>query len=66
MKYVGNVPGGARFSAVQTSPGAHPASYTMGTGSFLGLEIVQGVLLTTHPLLVQRSENKVALYLYSP
>jgi len=26
---------GARFSAhVQTSPGAHPASYTMGTGSF--------------------------------
>jgi len=28
--------GGARFSApVQTGPGAHPASYTMGTGSFL-------------------------------
>ena len=28
---------GARFSApVQTRPGAHPASYTMGTGSFLG------------------------------
>jgi len=28
---------GARFSAsVQTGPGAHPASYTMGTGSFLG------------------------------
>jgi hypothetical protein len=26
---------GARFSApVQTGPGAHPASYTMGTGSF--------------------------------
>jgi len=25
---------GARFSApVQTGPGAHPASYTMGTGS---------------------------------
>ena len=28
---------GARFSApVQTGPGAHPASYTMGTGSFPG------------------------------
>jgi hypothetical protein len=27
----------ARFSApVQTGPGAHPASYTIGTGSFLG------------------------------
>ena len=26
--------GGARFSApIQTSPGAHPASFTMGTGS---------------------------------
>jgi hypothetical protein len=30
---------GARFSApVQTCPGAHPASYTMGTGSFLGVK----------------------------
>jgi len=29
----------ARFSApVQTGTGAHPASYTMGTGSFLGLK----------------------------
>jgi TATA-binding protein-associated factor Taf7 len=28
---------GARFSApVQTGPGAHPASYTMGTGSLPG------------------------------
>jgi len=28
---------GARFSApVQTGPGAHPASYTMGTGFFKG------------------------------
>ena len=28
---------GARFSAlVQTGPGAHPASYTMGTGFFPG------------------------------
>ena len=29
---------GAKFFAlVQTGPGAHPASYTMGTGSFPGL-----------------------------
>jgi hypothetical protein len=30
---------GARFSApIQTGPGAHPASYAMGTGSFLGVK----------------------------
>jgi hypothetical protein len=30
---------GARFSAhFQTGPGAHPASYTMGTVSFLGVK----------------------------
>jgi len=30
---------GASFSAlVQTGPGAHPASYTMGTGSFPGVK----------------------------
>jgi len=30
---------GTRFSAlVQTEPGAHPASYTMGTGSFPGVK----------------------------
>ena len=29
----------ARFSAaVQTGPGAHPASYTMGAGSFPGVK----------------------------
>ena len=33
----GSNPGGALFSApVQTGPGAHPASCTMGTGSLLG------------------------------
>jgi len=31
--------GGARFSAhVQIGPGAHPASYTMVTGSFPGVK----------------------------
>ena len=44
---------GARFSApVQTGPGAHPASCTMGTGSFPGLKSSWGVMLTPHPLLV--------------
>ena len=33
------IPVGARFSApVQTGPGAHPASCTMGTGSFPGVK----------------------------
>ena len=50
-------PGGARFSApVQTVPEAHPASCTMGTGSFLGVRCCRGVTLTPHPLLVQRSK----------
>ena len=33
------IPVGERFSASsQTGPGAHPASYTMGTGSFPGVK----------------------------
>ena len=43
----------ARFSApVQTGPGAHPASCTMGTGSLQGVKCGRGVTLTLHPLLV--------------
>ena len=43
----------ARFSAlVHTGPGAHPASCTMGTGSFPGVKSDRGVTLTPHPLLV--------------
>ena len=34
----------------------HPASCTMGTGSFPGVRCCQGVTLTPHPLLVQRSK----------
>jgi hypothetical protein len=61
------IPVGARFSApVQTGRGAHPASCTMGTGSFPGVESGRGVTLTPHPLLVPRSKNRVELYLYSP
>ena len=43
----------ARFSTpVQTGPGAHPASCTMGTGSFPQVKSGRGVTLTPHPLLV--------------
>jgi len=39
-----------RFSApVQTGPEAHKTSYTMSTGSFLGVKSGQGVTLTPHP-----------------
>jgi hypothetical protein len=46
-----NIPVGARlFASVQTGPGAHSASCTMGTGSFPGVESGRGVTLTSHPL----------------
>ena len=41
---------GARFSTpVQPGPGAHPASCTMGTGSFPGVNSSRFVTLTPHP-----------------
>jgi hypothetical protein len=44
---------GATFSApVQTGPGAHPASCTMGAESFAGVKSGRGMTLTPHPLLV--------------
>jgi hypothetical protein len=44
---------GARFSAlVQTGPGAHSASCTMGTASFPGVKSGRDVTLTPHPLVV--------------
>ena len=57
---------GARSSApVRTGPGAHPASSTMGTGSFLGVKRPRrGV---DHPLLSRAEvKERVELYLYSP
>jgi hypothetical protein len=52
---VDRIPVGARFSApVQTGPGTHLASCTMGTGSFPGVS-GRGVTLTPHPLLAPRS-----------
>jgi len=41
---------GTGFSApVQTGRGAHPASCSMGTGSFLGVKSGRGLTLTPHP-----------------
>ena len=48
---------GERFSTpVQTGPEAHPASRTMGTGSFPGVRCGWGVTLTPHPLPAPRSK----------
>jgi len=47
------IPAGARFFApIQTGPGAHPASCTVGTGSFPEVQSGRGVTLTPHSLLV--------------
>ena len=47
------IPVWARFSTpVQIGPGAHPAFYEMGTGSFPGEKSGRGMMLTPHPLLV--------------
>jgi len=56
---------GTRFSApVRTGPGIHPASCTMGTGSFPGVKSGRGVTLTPHPLLVPWSrKNRATLLL---
>ena len=52
----------ARFSApVQTGPGAHPASCSMGTGSFPGVKSGRGVTLIPHLLLVPWSRKSRAI-----
>jgi len=52
----------ARFSVpVQTGPGAHPASCTMGTASFPGVKSGRGETLTPHPLLVPWSRKSRAI-----
>ena len=57
---------GARFSApVQTDPEAHPASYTMGTESFLGVKRL-GLGLDHPPQPSAEVKERVDLYLYSP
>ena len=55
----------ARFSAsVQTCPGSHPASYTMGTGSFPAVnQLGRG---TNHtPLSSAEVKEKVELIIYT-
>ena len=52
---------GRDFPPVQIGPGAHPASCTMGTRSFLGVNCGRGVLLTNHPLLAPRSWKSRAI-----
>ena len=57
--------GGARFSApVQNEPGAHPASYTMGIGSFPGLKR-PGCGVDHPPPSSAEVNERVELYLYS-
>jgi len=57
---------GARFSApVWTGPGAHPGSYTMGTGSFLGVKWL-GCGIEQPPPSSAEVKERVQLYLYSP
>jgi len=60
------IPVEARFSApVQTGPGAHPASCTMDTGSFLGVKSSRDMTLSPHPLLVSWSWMSRAIPLLS-
>ena len=60
------MPVGAIFSApVQTGPGAHPASYIMGTGSFPGVKR-PGSGVEHPPPSTAEVEGRVELYLYSP
>jgi hypothetical protein len=57
---------GARFSApVQTGPGAHPPSYTMGTGSFAGVKR-PGRGVDHPPSSSAEVKERVELYLYTP
>ena len=60
------IPVEATFSAlVQTGPGAHPASYTMGTGSFPGVKWLERGFDHPPPSSTEVKE-RVQLYLYSP
>ena len=55
----------ARFSApVQNGPGAHPASYTMDTGSFPEVK-QQGRGVDHPPPFSAEIKERVELYLYS-
>jgi len=50
---------------LQKDPGAHPASYTMGTESFPGIKRLEPVV--DLPLISSAEvKEKVELYIYSP
>ena len=53
------------FAPVQTSPGAHPASYTIGTWSFLGVKR-PGRGVDQPPPSSAEVEGRVELYICSP
>jgi len=56
---------GGRFSAsVQTGPGAHPASYTMGTWSFPGVKRPGRVV--DYPTHIASRLKKVSNYIPTP
>ena len=58
---------GARFSApVQTGPMGHPASCTMGTGSFPGVKRPGRGVDPPAPIFSAEVLNWVELYLYPP
>jgi len=60
------IPVGMRVSApVQTIPGAHPAFYTMGTGSFPGVKW-PGHGVDHPPPSSTKVKERVELYLCSP
>jgi hypothetical protein len=60
------IPVGARFSAtIQTDPGAHPASCTMGTESFPGVKR-PGRGVDHPPSSSAQVKERVDLYVYSP
>jgi hypothetical protein len=59
------IPARARFSApVQSGPGTHPASYTIGTGSFPGIKR-PGRDVDHPPSSSAEVKESVKLYLYS-
>jgi len=60
------IPVGSRFSApIQNGPEAHPASYTVGTGSFQGVKPL-GRDVDHPPPSSAEVKGRVELYLYSP
>ena len=60
------IPMEAGFSAsVKTGPGAHPASYTMGTGSFRGVRRL-GRGVDHPPPSGAEVKERAELYLYPP